>query len=130
MGAFFGTLRLNDVPERVREQCGLMLLDFLACLIAGAKTEIGRVSDRLIDVLAGQSEVSVPTRAERVGLLGGAYLNARTANSLDFDETFPEEFKLWPGSRANAYSEHTGRNAVPRLVPRRAAPRPSPPPER
>jgi len=102
MGAFFGTLRLDDVPERVREQCSLMLLDFLACLVAGARTEIGRVSDRLIDVFAGQSEVSVPTRAKRVGLLAGAYLNARTANSLDFDETFPVGVHFGVGAAAAA----------------------------
>jgi 2-methylcitrate dehydratase PrpD len=113
IGTFFGALSLSDVPERVREQCGLMLLDFLACLMAGAKTEIGRVSDRLIDVLAGQSEVSVPTRAERVGLLAGAYLNARTANSLDFDETFPVGVHFGVGAATAAFAL-CERNSLPR----------------
>ncbi|WP_158004035.1 MmgE/PrpD family protein [Methylobacterium indicum] len=84
----FSALSWAEIPAPVRHETERLLLDTLGCLLAGAETEIGPMARRFGLALGGGTPVFV-AGGPRLGLLGAIYANARIANALDLDETFP-----------------------------------------
>ena len=75
LAQFAAALRYEDVPQRVRDHCKNLLLDVLACAIAGRLgEETGQVA-ALAGALAQSSESSV-IGGEQLSLAGATLLNA------------------------------------------------------
>src|ERR1700729_4243982 len=75
LAQFAAALRYEDIPPRVREHCKTLLLDALACAVAGRLgEETGQVA-ALASGLAQGSESSV-IGGERLSLAGATLLNA------------------------------------------------------
>ena len=75
LATFAATLRYEDIPERAREHCRKLLLDALACAVAGhLGDETGQVA-ALVHALAQSSESSV-IGGDRLSLAGATLFNA------------------------------------------------------
>jgi 2-methylcitrate dehydratase PrpD len=74
LAAFAATLRYEDVPERVREHCKRLLLDALACAVAGHQGEETNQLAALASGLAQSTESSV-IGGDRLSLAGATLLN-------------------------------------------------------
>jgi len=72
---FAATLKHDDIPERTREYCKIVLLDALACALAGHQGEETHQVAALASALAQSKEASV-LGAERSSLAGATLLNA------------------------------------------------------
>jgi 2-methylcitrate dehydratase PrpD len=74
LAEFAATLKYDAIPERVREQCKNLLLDTLACAIAGDRgEETGQIA-ALAGALAQSHEASV-IGGDRLSLAGATLLN-------------------------------------------------------
>src|SRR5499433_1067791 len=74
LAGFAAGLRYDDVPDKSREHCKLMLLDALACALAGHQGEETQQVAGLAGALA-QSEESSVIGGERLSLAGATLLN-------------------------------------------------------
>ncbi|WP_288583197.1 MmgE/PrpD family protein [uncultured Methylobacterium sp.] len=101
LARIFSALTWAEVPEPVRRETERLLLDTLGCLLAGADTEIGPIARKVGLALGGGIPVFVAGGAD-LGLLGAIYANARLANALDLDETFPVGAHFGVGAVASA----------------------------
>lgn len=88
---FFSEFQLKDAPDDVRHEAKRILLDTLGCLAGGRACEIAPTSDRLALLLGQRLETGGSTLIGQgnTTLISAVYGNARIANALDFDETFP-----------------------------------------
>src|ERR1700730_5944677 len=75
LAEFAATLSYDDLPERVREHCKNLLLDALACAVAG---NLGEETPQLAALASGlaQSTESSVIGGERLSLAGATLLNA------------------------------------------------------
>jgi 2-methylcitrate dehydratase PrpD len=89
MAEFFSELELADVPDRVVHEAERLVLDTLACLLAGADSEIAPVVRQAAQLFGAGNVAQIAGEAGRSSLLAAVYANGRLANALDFDETFP-----------------------------------------
>src|SRR3990172_4383069 len=74
LAKFAATLKYDDIPERVREYCKDVLLDTLACAVAGHLGEETRQVSALASALAQSQESSI-IGGERSSLAGATLLN-------------------------------------------------------
>src|SRR5262245_21630273 len=74
LAQFAASLSIDDVPERVREHCKDLLLDALACALAGHQGEETHQMAALAGSLAQSSEASV-LGGGRLSLAGATLLN-------------------------------------------------------
>jgi 2-methylcitrate dehydratase PrpD len=74
LAQFAATLKYDDIPERVREQCKNLLLDALACAVAGHQGEETGEIAALASALAQSRESSV-IGGDRLSLAGATLLN-------------------------------------------------------
>ena len=74
LARFAATLKYDDIPERVREYCKDVLLDTLACAVAGHQGEETHQVAALASGLAQSNESSV-IGGERLSLAGATLLN-------------------------------------------------------
>ncbi|MCK1732321.1 MmgE/PrpD family protein [Bradyrhizobium sp. 142] len=82
-------LSLETIPEQIGHEAKRLILDSLGCLIAGVDCEIGTIARNMAAWFGGHSRATIAGARGRGSVLGAIYANARTANALDFDETFP-----------------------------------------
>jgi len=75
LAEFAATLSYDDLPDRVREHCRNLLLDALACAVAG---NLGEETPQLAALASGlaQSTESSVIGGERLSLAGATLLNA------------------------------------------------------
>src|ERR1700751_2419635 len=86
LARFAAALKYDDVPERVREQCKNLLLDALACAVAGKHgDETGQVA-ALAAALAQSQERSVIGR-DRLSLAGATMLNGFLITAVTMCDT-------------------------------------------
>src|SRR5215510_11837984 len=74
LAAFAAGLRLDDLPDKVREHCKLMLLDALACALAGHQGEETHQVEALASALAQSQEASV-IGGDKLSLAGATLFN-------------------------------------------------------
>ena len=74
LAQFAATLKYDDIPEHVREQCKNLLLDTLACAVAGHHGEETHQVAALAGALAQSQESSV-IGGDRLSLAGATLLN-------------------------------------------------------
>jgi 2-methylcitrate dehydratase PrpD len=89
LAAYVSGLSLEAVPRHVRQEAKRLVLDTLGCLIAGVDCEIGSIAGTMAPWFGVQPQATIAGTQARGSLLGAIYANARTANALDLDETFP-----------------------------------------
>jgi 2-methylcitrate dehydratase PrpD len=75
LAQFAASLRYEDIPPRVREHCKMLLLDTLACAVAGRLGEETAQVAALASALAQSREASV-IGGEHLSLVGATLLNA------------------------------------------------------
>jgi 2-methylcitrate dehydratase PrpD len=74
LAQFAASLRYDDLPESVRNHCKALLLDALACALAGHQGEETHQLEALADALAQSTEASV-IGGGRLSLAGATLLN-------------------------------------------------------
>lgn len=89
LSSFFSELRYADIPHPVRHEAKRLLLDTLGCGLAALTSEIAPVIQRSADCFGGPDVATMLGASAPQGLFRAIYANARLANALDFDETFP-----------------------------------------
>lgn len=86
LAQFAATLSYEDIPERTREQCKNLLLDALACAVAGHRgEETGQVA-ALAAALAQSREASV-IGGDRLSLAGASLLNGYLITAVTMCDT-------------------------------------------
>ena len=77
----------NDVPETIRHQGKRALVNFFACCLAGASSQaIGM----MLTVGGTAGGARIVGRAATADAMTAAWVNAASANILDFDDTLPD----------------------------------------
>jgi 2-methylcitrate dehydratase PrpD len=86
---FVAATTYEDLPPNVVRECKRLLLDTIGCALGGVATESGQVALWYVDRLGGYPVATVIGRDTRSSAANAAYANARLANVLDADDTFP-----------------------------------------
>jgi 2-methylcitrate dehydratase PrpD len=89
LSEFAVTTAFEDLPADVVRECRRLLLDTIGCAIGGLRTDSGQIALRYIDRLGGHPIATVIGRPVKSSAANAAYANARLANVLDADDTFP-----------------------------------------
>jgi 2-methylcitrate dehydratase PrpD len=87
LGAFVAASRWDALPEALRHEGRRSLLNFVGCAIGVANSAPIDRAMRVLAPLSGADRVTVIGRAERLDPLGAAFINAVSANLLDYDDT-------------------------------------------
>ena len=80
-------LELDDVPEAVRADAKLHLLDTIGCGLAAHATGVGHEGRTTMVELGGQAEATVLGSRTRLPAANAAFANAMLCHGLDFDDT-------------------------------------------
>jgi 2-methylcitrate dehydratase PrpD len=87
LGAFVAASRWDALPFALRHEAKRSLLNFLGCALGVARTPPIDMAMRVLMPLSGADRVTVIGRTERIDPLGAAFINAVSANLLDYDDT-------------------------------------------
>ncbi len=79
--------RWADIPEPVRHQAKRALLNFFAVALAGCRAAPVEIALKSLAEFSAGRPATVIGRSERIDALSAAFLNAASANVLDFDDT-------------------------------------------
>lgn len=94
---FVLNLRWSDVPEKVRRQVKLALLDVLGATLAGSRTPAGKIVAELAAVHWRGDEASILLFGRTASPVGAALANGVLANALDIDDGY-RPIKGHPGA--------------------------------
>ncbi len=100
--AYFAALTLGDIPADVQGLGRLLLLDTVGCMTAGAQAAPAQQIRTVGRLFGGAGQASEVGNHELQGVARAAYVNARVANLLDFDETYPVGVHFGVGAVAAA----------------------------
>lgn len=78
-----------DLPDPVVGEAKRLLLDTVGCAIGAIGTPSGRIALQYAQLMGGNEHASVLGAARKSSAIAAAYVNARLANVLDADDTFP-----------------------------------------
>ncbi len=81
--------RFDDLPLPVVTESKRLLLDTLGCALGAVGTDSGRIALEYASMLGGNPDATVLGKTHRSSVTAAAYVNARLANVLDADDTFP-----------------------------------------
>lgn len=81
--------RFEDLPPPVVAESKRLLLDTLGCALGAVGTDSGRIALDYVSTLGGNPDATVLGKTQRSSVTAAAYANARLANVLDADDTFP-----------------------------------------
>lgn len=87
LGRFIAGSRWDALPNKLRHDSKRALLNFVGCALGVARTPPIEMAIRVLAPLSGADRVTVLGRAERLDPLGAAFINAVSANLLDYDDT-------------------------------------------
>ncbi len=87
LGRFVAESEWDDLPEGLRHQGRRSLLNSVGCALGVARSAPVEMAVRTLLPLRGAERVSLLGRAERLDVLGAAFVNAIGANLLDYDDT-------------------------------------------
>ncbi|HML13935.1 MAG TPA: MmgE/PrpD family protein [Xanthobacteraceae bacterium] len=79
--------RPEDLPERVRHEAKRSLVNFFAAALGGCRNEAVEILLGALTDGFGPPQATVIGRSERTDALTATFLNAVSANVLDFDDT-------------------------------------------
>jgi len=83
---FIVRTRYEELPGAVREMSRTFILDAIGAAFGGAGTSIGRIALNTARIFGGSPQATFFGTGERGSLAMAAYVNAKTANALDFDD--------------------------------------------
>ncbi|WP_322057032.1 MmgE/PrpD family protein [Paraburkholderia sp. J63] len=89
LATFVAETRFDHLPEAVVTESKRLLLDTIGCALGAVRTESGRIALEYVGMLGGHAGATVIGAAARSSATNAAYANARLANVLDADDTFP-----------------------------------------
>jgi len=81
------SLDLDDIPERVREDAKLHLLDTIGCGLAAHAMGVAHEGRATMTELAGEPHATVIGTETRLPAANAAFANAMLCHGLDFDDT-------------------------------------------
>jgi 2-methylcitrate dehydratase PrpD len=84
---FVGTSQWADVPARVRHEAKRSILNFFGTALGGSRDPATEAATAVLSRFSATPEATLVGRAERVGTLDAAFLNAVSGNVFDFDDT-------------------------------------------
>ncbi len=87
LGRFVAGSRWDDLPEALRHQGRRSLLNSIGCALGAAMTTPIAQAVAVLAPFAGDQRLTVMGRSERLDLMGAAFVNAISANLLDYDDT-------------------------------------------
>jgi 2-methylcitrate dehydratase PrpD len=89
MAEFVAKTRFEDLPPEVVHEATRLLLDTVGCALGAVGTPSGGVALEYANALGGAPTATVLGLSTRSSATTAAYVNARLANVLDADDTFP-----------------------------------------
>mgnify|MGYP001575323815 CR=1 FL=1 len=89
LAQFAAETRFEQLPPEVVREAKRLLLDTIGCAIGGVHTGSGGIALKHVRNLGGAPVATVVGTGERTSTVNAAYANARIANVLDADDTFP-----------------------------------------
>src|SRR5215207_3514113 len=87
LAEFVAASRWEDIPAAVRREGVRSLVNFVGCALGGCRDEAMDLALRVLSPYAGPPQAGVIGRAERSDALTAAFLNAVSANVLEYDDT-------------------------------------------
>jgi 2-methylcitrate dehydratase PrpD len=87
LAEFLVASRWEDVPQAVRHEGVRSLLNFVGGALGGCRDEAVSLAARVLAPYFGGRQASVIGRSERPDALNAAFLNAVSANVLEYDDT-------------------------------------------
>jgi 2-methylcitrate dehydratase PrpD len=87
LGRFVARSAWSDIGPSLRHEAKRSLLNFVGGALGVAQTPPIATIMRVLDALGGPARATVIGRAERLGILDAAFVNAISANLLDYDDT-------------------------------------------
>jgi 2-methylcitrate dehydratase PrpD len=86
-GRFVIATTWDDVPAKIRHEGKRSLLNFIGCAMGSAADPAIETAVGVLRTFAGGPAATVIGRPERMDALNASFLNAVSANLLDFDDT-------------------------------------------
>src|ERR1700745_4295964 len=81
--------RFEDLPQPVVHEAKRLLLDTIGCALGAIDTTSGKIALEYVSMVGGTPHATVVGSDRRSSATAAAYANARLANVLDADDTFP-----------------------------------------
>jgi 2-methylcitrate dehydratase PrpD len=89
LGRFVAEWAWEATPAPVRHEAKRSLLNALGCALGVANDPAISAAIRVLTPFSGPRHVTVLGRAERLDVMGAAFVNTIAANLLDYDDTHP-----------------------------------------
>ncbi len=87
LGEFVAGSEWNEIAARLRHEAKRSLLNFFGGALGVARTEPIEAAVRVLRGLSGPGQAALIGRPERFDMLNAAFINAISANLLDYDDT-------------------------------------------
>ena len=87
LAEFLATSQWQDIPDEVRNEAKRTILNFVGTALGGCRDEAVELAVRALRPFFGPPQATVIGRSERADPLSAAFLNAISANVLEFDDT-------------------------------------------
>jgi len=87
LGRFVATSQWAALSPVLRHEAKRSLLNFIGCALGVAHSPPIEMAIRVLTPLSGADRVTLLGRAERLDVLGAAFINAIGGNLLDYDDT-------------------------------------------
>jgi 2-methylcitrate dehydratase PrpD len=87
LAAFVATSSWADIEPGLRHEAKRSLLNFFGCALGVARTGPIETAVRVLRQFSGPAQASLIGRHERLDILSASFVNAVSANLLDYDDT-------------------------------------------
>jgi 2-methylcitrate dehydratase PrpD len=87
LAEFVAASHWRDIPPAVRREGIRGLLNYVGCALGGCGDEAIALAIRVLTPSFGKPQAGIIGRAERCDMLNAAFLNAASANVLEYDDT-------------------------------------------
>src|SRR4029077_16225601 len=87
LAEFLADSQWQDIPDKVRHEAKRTVLNFVGTALGGCRDEAAELAVRALRPFFGPPQATVIGRSERPDPLSAAFLNAISANVLEFDDT-------------------------------------------
>src|SRR5437763_1130719 len=87
LAEFIVDSRWQDIPQSVRREAIRSILNFVGCALGGSQDEAVGLAAGVLTPYFGPAQAGVYGRRERPDALHAAFLNAVSANVLEYDDT-------------------------------------------
>jgi 2-methylcitrate dehydratase PrpD len=82
----FSRLELGDIPQKLIDDAGTLVLDYLGVALAGSQTDSGRIAARFAAETGGRGEATLVGDGRSVPAVHAAFANAIASHSVELDD--------------------------------------------